>query len=224
VSSTPRDSAGSSDLRRESLELREALNEEKRRVIDLARQLRESKQCVSAAEEIALRENQKARGLGKEVEILREAVRGLEVKCERRSLVNKLKDADLKVLEAQATQKCQAVKLGNRIEEYEALSATVGSQLVDVEREYAAHVRQHHETVRRFEERLFAFLSELHEPWEVLHEYYQLDGVVYSPGDPPGEALAQIVSSARKMASTHAPADAGMMDTISGLWRRFSAA
>jgi hypothetical protein len=209
-------------MRRESLELREALNEEKRRVIDLARQLRESKQSVSAAEEIALRENQKARGLGKEVEILREAVRDLEVKCERRSLVNKLKDADLKVLEAQATQKCQAVKLGNRIEEYEALSATVGSQLVDVEREYAAHVRQHHETVRRLEERMFAFLSELHEPWEILHEYYQLGGTTFSPADPSGEALAQIVSSARKMASVHAPADAGMMNTISGLWRRIS--
>jgi hypothetical protein len=204
------------------LELREALNEEKRRVIDLARQLREAKQGVAAAEEIALRENNRARGLGKEVEILRDAVRDLEVKCERRSLVNKLKDADLKVLEARATQKCQAVKLGNRIEEYESLSATVGSQLVDVEREYAAHVRQHHETVRRFEERMFAFLSELHQPWEVLHEYYQLGGAVYSPGDPPGEALAQIINSARKMASAHAPGDARMMDTISGLWRRFS--
>jgi hypothetical protein len=210
------------DIRSESLELREALNEEKRYVIDLARQLREAKQAAAAAEEIALRENNRARGLGKEVEILRDAVRDFEVKCERPSLVNKLKDADLKVLEAQATQKCQAVKLGNRIEEYEALSATVGSQLVDVEREYAAHVRRHHETVRRFEDRCFAFLSELHEPWEVLHEYYQLDGVVYSPSDPPGEALAQIISSARKMASAHAPADARMMDTISGLWRRFS--
>jgi hypothetical protein len=147
----------------------------------------------------------------------------LEIRAERRSLVERVKESDVKVLEAEADKKQQATELASRIQEYQYLSATVGAQLTNVESEYADSVREHQEIVRRYRERTLAFVREMHEPWSQLHRYFGLEIPSQSLLDTPSDALDQIAAGARLMADE---ASSGMPDeergVLSRAWRMIS--